>query len=213
MAGRPPLPSPSEEPQQPDGERQRLVAAISKTAAEHGYAGLSVEKIVDSAELDRDVFDAHFGSRDEGLVAAQELFIQHLLFDAVHACEREGSWPMRLARGLRAVLAGLGERAELARVFVVEADAAARLMLAEQQLTALDEFAALLRLGRQDWPAAAELPKLTERALVGGIASLINQRLLREEPAATRSFEAEVTELMLIPYVGGREARRIALEL
>lgn len=211
MAGRSPQPQPGNGSQRSDAQRERLVAAVSRTAAEHGYGGLTVERIVNYAGVGREVFDAHFASREQGLIAAQEAFLERLLWEAAGACERPAPWPVRLRAGLGAILSSLVESADLARVLTVEADAAG-LALAERRLASLDDFARLMRAGREDYPAAARLPEVTERLLVGGVASLLRQRLLREEPAATPSLEVELLELLLIPYLGRREARRIAQE-
>jgi AcrR family transcriptional regulator len=208
---RPPQIHPAAGSPRPDDQRKLLVAAISKAAAEHGYAGLTIDRIIRYAGVERAVFDAHFESREQGLLAAQDEFLERLLWEATGACERPAPWPLRLRAGLRAVLSSLVESASLARVLTVEADAAG-LPLAERRLVALDEFARLMRSGREDFPAAAPLPEVTERLLVGGVASLLRQRLLREEPTATASLETELVELLLIPYLGREEARRIALE-
>lgn len=194
----------------PVAERERLVAAISKTAAEHGYAGLTVERVISSSGVGREVFEAHFESCEQGLLAAQETFLGRLLGEASRACEPSAPWPFRLRAGLRAVLSSLTEGAALARVLTVEADAAG-LALAERRLVALDDFARLMRNGREDHPSAASLPAVTERLLVGGVASVVSERLLREEPTATPALETELTELLLIPYLGPEEARRVAL--
>ncbi len=208
---RPPQPHPADGSPRPDGQRKRLVAAISKAAAEHGYAGLTIDRIVRYAGVDRAVFDAHFESQEQGLLAAQEEFLERLLWEATAACERPVPWPDRLRAALRAVLSSLVENAALARVLTVEADAAG-LSLAECRLASLDKFAYLMRSGREEFPAAALLPDVTERLLVGGVASLLRQRLLREEPTATPTLESELLELLLSPYLGRQEARRIALE-
>lgn len=195
----------------PEGQRELLVAAVSRAAAEHGYSGLTIERVVDYAGVGRDVFDAHFESREQGLLAAQEAFLERLLGEAAGACGRFAPWPYRLRAGLRAVLTSLLESAALARVLTVEADAAG-LPLMERRLAALDDFAGLMRRGREDHPTPAPLPDVTERVLVGGVASLLRQRLLREEPPASAALEAELAELLLIPYLGRQEARRMASE-
>ena len=211
MAGRPPQPDRGAGSRRPDGQRERLVAAISKAAAEHGYEGLTVDRVIRNAGVERAVFDAHFESREQGLLAAQEAFLERLVWEATGACDRRAPWPLRVRAGLQAVLASLVESAALARVLTVEADAAG-LPLAERRLAALDEFARLMRRGREEVPATAHLPEVTERVLVGGVASLLRQRLLREESTATATLEAELVELLLIPYLGRQEARRIAQE-
>jgi AcrR family transcriptional regulator len=189
VVGRPPQAQPGNGSQRPDGQRELLVAAVSRAEAENGYSGLTIERVVYYAGVDRDVFDAHFDSREQGLLAAQEAFLERLLGEATGACERPAPWPHRLRAGLRAVHSSLIESASLARVLTVEADAAG-LPLMERRLAALDDFADLMRRGREHHPAARPLPDVTERLLVGGVASLLRQRLLREEPTTTAPLEA-----------------------
>lgn len=190
-------------------DRDRLVAAFGKAAAEHGYAALTVEQVVGYAGIPKDIFEVHFESKEQGLVAAQDAFLERLWLDAVHACEGLEAWPLRVRAALGAVLASLVEASDLARVFAVEASAVS-LLAAERQFATLDQFAALLRDGRRTYPVAASLPAATERVLVGGIASIVSGHLLMEDPQAIPSLETELVELVLTPYLGETEARRVA---
>lgn len=190
-------------------DRERLVAAISKAAAEHGYADLTVEQVISYADVSREVFEIHFESKEQGLMAAQEAFFERLWLEAVHACDEGEEWPLKVRAGLEAILASLVEGSALARVFAVEA-CAASLAVAERQFATLEDFARLLRKGRADYPAAASLPDATERALVGGIASILSGHLLDENPQAIARLENQLVELLLIPYLGVDEARRVA---
>jgi AcrR family transcriptional regulator len=191
------------------GDRERLVAAVAKAAAEHGYAQLTMDQVLRYAGVPRAIFDAHFESKEQGLVAAQDAFLDRLWLDAVAACEAPGEWPLKVRAALGAVLSSLVEASNLARVFAVEA-AAASLAAAERQFAALDRFATLLHDGRRLYPAAASLPETTERALVGGIASIVSGHLLVEDPQAIPALESQLVELVLIPYLGTGEARRVA---
>ena len=89
-------------------------------------------------------------------------------------------WPLKVRAALEVTLSYLAEAASVARVFAVEA--AANLSATERQFAAVESFAAMLRDGRRLYPRAAALPAPTERALVGGIASIISGHLLAEEP-------------------------------
>lgn len=191
------------------GDRERLVAAIAKAASEHGYAKLDLEHVLRYAGLSRATFDAHFESKEQGLLAAQDAFFDRLWLDVAGACDMPGEWPLKVRAALAAILSSLVEASTLARVFAVEA-AAASLAAAERQFAALDQFAALLRDGRRHYPAAASLPVATERALVGGVASIVSGHLLMEDPQAIPAQEAQLVELLLIPYLGEGEARRVA---
>lgn len=209
MAGDRPSARPKVDPEGTDDQRARIVAAFAKAAAEHGYARLTIEQVLHYAGVSRATLDAHFETKEQGLIAAQEAFLDRLWLDVVAACEAVGEWPLKVRAALAAVLSSLVEASALARVFAIEATAAS-LGAAERQFAALDQFAALLRDGRCHYPLAASLPEATERALVGGIASIVSGHLLVEDPRAIPSLETELVELVLIPYVGASEARRAA---
>jgi AcrR family transcriptional regulator len=190
-------------------QRERIVAAFAKAAAEHGYAKLEIEQVLRYADVPRSTFDAYFESKEQGLIAAQEAFLDRLWLDVVSACESPAKWPLKVRAALGAILSSLVEASNLARVFAVEATAVS-LGAAERQFAVLDQFAALLHDGRRHYPAAASLPEATERALVGGIASIVAGHLLMEDPQAIPVLEAQLVELLLIPYLGEGEARRVA---
>jgi AcrR family transcriptional regulator len=190
-------------------QRALIVAAIAKAASEHGYANLTMEQVLGYAGVSRATFDAHFESKEQGLIAAQDAFLDRLWLDVVSACDAPGQWPLKVRAALMAILSSLVEASNLARVFVVEA-VATSIAAAERQFAVLDQFATLLRGGRDLYPEAASLPDATERALVGGIASIVSAHLLMEDPQAIPALERELVELVLIPYLGEGEARRIA---
>jgi AcrR family transcriptional regulator len=197
------------DPENSGRDRERLVSAVAKAAAEQGYARLTVDQILRYAGVPRATFDAHFESKEQGLIAAQDAFFDRLWLDVIAACDGPGRWPFKVRAAVAAILTSLVEASALARVFAIEA-AAASLAAAERQFAALDQFATLLRDGRHRYPDAASLPDATERALVGGIASIISAHLLMEDPQAIPGLEGQLVELVLIPYVGEGEARRVA---
>jgi AcrR family transcriptional regulator len=191
------------------GQRERLVAAFAKAAAEYGYVRLEVEQVLRYAGLPRATFDEHFTGKEQGLVAAQDAFFEGLWLDVAPACEVSGEWPVKVRAAVVAILTTLYEADSLARVFAVEATSVS-LVAVERQFAMLDQFAELLRDGRSHYPAARSLPEMTERILVGGIASIVSGHLLMEDSQAIPSLENELVELVLIPYLGAAEARRAA---
>ena len=68
-------------------------------------------------------------------------------------------------------------------------------------------LALALAAGRLEYPRARWLPGPTEQLLVGGVVSLVGQRLLGGEDAALAELAPEITELILLPYLGMAEAR------
>jgi AcrR family transcriptional regulator len=189
--------------------RERVVAAIFKAVADHGYAGFTVERALRNANVSRATFDEYFGGREQALIVAQEDYLDHLWHEVAVACGSTEEWPLQVRAALRAVISSLVETSRLARAFGVEATAAS-LVAAECQFTTLDRFAALLGSGRSLYPVAASLPAATERAVVGGVASILLDRLFAEDPGALPALEPQLVELVLLPYLGVEEARRIA---
>lgn len=191
-------------------ERERLLAAITRVAGEQGYFNLTVEDVVRYAGVAEDTFFDHFASTEEGLMAAFDSFLDRLWQEVCPVCEADVEWPQKVRAALDVTLTYLAEAASVARVFALEA--AANLAVTERQFAAMERYAAMLRDGRRHYPRGAELPAQTERAIVGGIASIVSRHLLAEDPQALSALEPELTQLVLMPYLGSAEAERIAFE-
>lgn len=191
------------------GERGKIVTAIAKAVAEYGYAQLTLEQVLNDAAVSEAEFKAHFDSFEQGLIAAQDDFLQRLRLEVASACEVDRAWPDQVRAALDAALSYLADAHAMARGFAVEATAAS-LVASERQFAALDGFTDLLREGRRFYPQAAEMPASTERALIGGIASIVCDRLLAEEHQTLTSLEPQFAELLLVPYLGRAGASRFA---
>jgi AcrR family transcriptional regulator len=190
-----------------DDERGKIVSAIGKAVAEYGYRDLSLEQILGYAEVSEAKFNAEFENLGQGLIAAQAEFLERLRLEVTSACEDERNWAENVRAALAALLAYVADANAMARGLTVEATAAS-LAASERQFAALDGFADLLREGRRFYPNAAAMPSSAERALIGGVASIISQRLLAEEPQALTELEPQLTEFLLLPYVGQEGASR-----
>jgi AcrR family transcriptional regulator len=191
------------------GERGKIVTAIAKAVADYGYAQLTIEQVLAYAGVGREEFDAHFESFEQGLLAAQEDFLERLRLEVATACDLDRDWVDNVRGALEAALAYVAEANGMARGFAVEATAAS-LAASERQYAALETFADLLRQGRRFYPRAAEMPPEIERALVGGVASIVSDRLLSEEPQALIDLEPQLAEFLLVPYLGRDEASKLA---
>jgi AcrR family transcriptional regulator len=190
-------------------ERERIVAGITKAAIERGHATLTLDEILRHSGVSREIFESHFETTEQGVIVAHDAFFDRLALEVSSSCQADLAWIDNLRAGLDAGLAYLEEASALARVFAVEAPASS-LAISERQFAALDRFASLLGEWRRQNPAIAELPQITERLLVGGIASLVTPRLLSEDLRGLGDLEPQLTELILAVYLGRDEARRIA---
>lgn len=196
------------EPEEREETRARLLAAVAKAAGEQGYEQVTVERVARYAGVADVVFFQHFESREQALIAAYDSFVERLWDEAVGACAGTAPWPAQVRGAIAAVIGSLTEASAIARAFLVEATASS-IAGAERQIAAMDRFAGLLREGR-DASRSHGLPEATERTLVGGIASIVSGCLLAEDPQALPALEPQLVELVLIPYVGIDEARRVA---
>lgn len=192
-----------------DNDRTRLVAAFSKAVGEQGYARLDIATVARYAGVPVERFHEHFESPEHALVAAQEVFLRRLWLDLAGACEGVVEWPLKVRAAVGAVVSSLVEASSIARVFAIEAPGAS-LAAAERQFAALDRLATLLAEGRRLRPQAPSMPESTERALIGGTVSIVCEHLLAEDAQAIPRLQSQLVEVLLSPYLGEEEARRVA---
>jgi AcrR family transcriptional regulator len=83
-------------------QRDRIVYATARVAAEKGYGAATIADITAAAGVDRRVFYAHFHDKQEAFLAAHELGFQQTMAvsaSAFFSCEE---WPERIWEGLHA---------------------------------------------------------------------------------------------------------------
>lgn len=190
-------------------ERSQIVTAIAKAVAEYGYTAVTLDQVLRQADLSEERFEVHFDSLDQGLAAAHEAFLEQVRLEIAVTCDLERPWTQNLCAALDAVLVYLTEASDLARGFIVEATASS-LAASERHFAALEGLAELLRQGRRFYPRAEGMPDAVERALIGGVASIVSARLLSEEPRVLSELGPQFAEFLLLPYLGRAEASRIA---
>jgi hypothetical protein len=120
-----------------------------------------------------------------------------------------GSEPERVAAALRAVLEFASRNPAAVRLLTSGALAHGPYGTScyRELLTAAARVLAGCRAERT---GPGELPALTERALVGGVATLVSERLDAGREAELLALAPEAIEFVLTPYVRAAEARRLA---
>lgn len=139
-------------------------------------------------------------------------------FDAAHArlravvdsaCFEEDRWASRVAAAISGVLDFAAAHPTEARVLTAGAfDYGVYGALRYRQM--VEGLAAELAAGRRHRRAAGDLPELIEEALIGGVAEVVAERLRAGEERALPALSSELAELILAPYLGAEEAKRIA---
>jgi AcrR family transcriptional regulator len=193
----------------PPDSGERLLAATATALAEHGYSALAVEHVIEAAGVSRETFDRHFPDKQGAVIAAHECVFEQLMEALAETCETQNEWPFRVSAAIGAALEFAAAHPEQAQLLTVEA-VATEPQLARRVIASLDRLADLLGEGRRQWPAAAELPALTEQAQVGAIASVVAGYLANGEPERLPELKPQLAELTLLPYIGAAEAAHVA---
>ena len=124
------------------------------------------------------------------------------------ACAGETDWPAQVAAALRAALAFAASDIDSANALTSEVLANGSAGYARYDRM-LNHFGEQLLPGRALRPEGEWLPEITEKAMVGGIVTLVAQRLDMGRAAELPGLAAEAIQFVLTPYLGTEEARRI----
>ncbi|HEY1855333.1 MAG TPA: TetR/AcrR family transcriptional regulator [Solirubrobacterales bacterium] len=191
-------------------QRERLIAGLTEVLYEVGYQKTTVSLIGRRAAVSKSDFYKHFQSKDECFYAAYDSAIERIRERVGSACSRHGddAWPPRVRDALSSLLTALAADPPLATISLVEGLRAGPGVYDRYQ-AALESFVGCLREGAPPAPDGAEVPRATDEAIVGGIASLLGRRVLAGEAAELAQLVPQVIEFALTPYLGTEEARRI----
>jgi len=125
------------------------------------------------------------------------------------ACVAEAEWPAQVAAAVRAALAFAAADPGSAQVLTNDALAGGREGYVRYDRM-LSHFGERLRPGRALRPEGERLPEIVEKAMTGGLAMLVAQRLDVGREAELPSLAPEAIQFVLTPYLGTEEAKRIA---
>lgn len=192
-----------------DHQRRRLLGGVARGMAEHGYADLTVERILKEAGVSRTTFYEHFDNKRDCVLVAHEVAFDRLAAGLQRACAEEDKWSAKVFAAVSAAVDYATAVPEEAQLLVLDA-VGTEPLLARRAVASTDSLVDLLRGGRDLSERAAELPDLTERALIGAMTSVIGARLVAGQADTLPALKPQLVELMLMPYVGLEEARRLA---
>lgn len=127
------------------------------------------------------------------------------------ACAAESEWPDQVAAGVRAALRFAAADPGSAKVLTSDALAAGQDGYARYERM-IAHFGKRLLPGRALRPEGEHLPEIIEKAMTGGLAMLIAQRLDLGREAELPALADEAIQFVLTPYLGTEEARRLGAE-
>jgi AcrR family transcriptional regulator len=185
---------------------QRLFAAVAVAVGEHGYAELSVRKIIRAAGISSATFYELFAGKHEVVAAAYDAIFARLLAEIEAACATGPDWPGKVKAAIAAAVGFATAEPESSRFLCVETFGIG----SDRVLASRERLAALLAPGREHCPGAVGLPALTERALVAAIWTTIGVQLMGASSESLAELEPQLVALALTPYLGCEGAARAA---
>ncbi|HEX3173423.1 MAG TPA: hypothetical protein VHQ43_04290 [Solirubrobacterales bacterium] len=124
------------------------------------------------------------------------------------ACVGSATWADGMSAAIQATLEFAADEPGAANVLTNEAMAGQEGGARRERL--LSYAGEALAGGRRQEGGAADLPKLTEHAVAGGIAALIAERLATGRADELPALAPQAIQFALTPYLGAEEAKRIA---
>ena len=178
-------------------QRSRILRAMLETAAEHGYAAASVQRVASKARVSPNTFYAFFEDKLDCFLAAVEADAQELL-GRLFAAGREPDWTSAVRAAMRIYLAWWPARPEIGRVYLLELPAAGE-AAAVRRAAIRDSFLGLFRASalraRQEQPGLPPVSDVAVRALVAGITELVAEEVRAGRLDGLPALEDELVDL------------------
>jgi AcrR family transcriptional regulator len=167
--------------------RARICEAMAHLVAERGYAAVTVADVVSAVRISRRTFYEHFEDKESCFLETYRIGFENgiaQIGEALHALE-DPDWRTRLRVSLETYVSILAAEPHVARVLLIEVlGAGPRALAMREQVLAeyVAHYRRLRELARAEEPDLPEIPDAFLRALVGGIAELVQQVLLKSKP-------------------------------
>jgi AcrR family transcriptional regulator len=158
-------------------QRERILAAVAQSAAELGYAKMSVEAIIARAGVSRRTFYEHFRNKEDAFLSAYDAVVHRQARHIRRAYLRETTARERLRAGIRAYLQLTAGDPDCARMCIVEVLAAGPRALARRN-QAMRMFAEIIEDNIHELIPRCRRAALTGETIVGGIHEVVFSRIL-----------------------------------
>lgn len=191
-------------------QRERLLAATIELVAKRGFRGTSIDHIVKTARVGYVAFYELFESKEDCFIACFDRIVAEAREQIAAAVSGEAPWSEQICGGLKKLLELIAAEPARARLALVEMQAAGRRSFAMYEELVYSVIPKL-REGRAFRPDAAALSETLEEAVIGGVAWIIHQRLVKGEADEIEGLIGEAIHIALAPYLGESEAQRLAL--
>jgi AcrR family transcriptional regulator len=182
--------------------RARICEAMAQVVAERGYATATVSDVVAAARISRRTFYEQFEDKEDCFVETYRIGCENgiaQIDEALRALE-DPDWRTRLRISLEAYVSILAAEPHFARVLLIDVlGAGPRAMAMRERVLAnyVAHYRGLRERARAEDPDLPTVPDDFLRALVGGIAELVQQCLLESPPKETADRLRNLTDTLV----------------
>jgi AcrR family transcriptional regulator len=191
--------------------RREILALVTKVFAKRGYHGATIDHLVAGGKTSMGGFYKLFDGKEDCFVQAFDLVAEEAEERARVAVRGLDDWGERASAGLLALLEFVAAKPLAARLVVIEAQSGG-----EEAVRHYGEFLAvaiaILRAGRSEPTATADLPESFEEATVSGVVWSIQNRLARGDAIAPSELHAQLAKMILEPYLGPKRLASVLRE-
>jgi AcrR family transcriptional regulator len=181
-------------------ERARIIEALIEVAAEQGYAGTTVEMIVERAGVDRTCFEHHFRGRYDCFISAWQEINEECMEEIQAAFHSAVDWPDRL-RAVTAGIVGAMRRDPERAAFAIEVLAAGNAARARRDMT-MRVIASLIDAGRREMDDPNMVSHTTAEALAGSAYGQIYAKVARGRLDELPTLVPQLMATAVMPYLG-----------
>jgi AcrR family transcriptional regulator/DNA-binding MarR family transcriptional regulator len=184
-----------------------MLLAMAEVVCELGSGDVSVAHVVERAGVSRRTFYEVFEDREDCFLAALREAIDRAGRYVSAAYNPAARWAERIRNALGALLRFLDDEPTFGRLAVVEslgAGARAR----ETRHEALARLVAAVHEGGGAQGDRSSPTRLTAEGVVGGVVSVIHDRLIAGEDGRLAELVNPLTSIVVLPYLGPAAARR-----
>jgi AcrR family transcriptional regulator len=187
-------------------QRNRMIAAAVAVIEDVGYARMTVSHVITRARVSRKTFYDLFEDREDCVLASFDQVLAEIRQPVEHAYAQQSGWRDGVRAGLATLLDELDQAPAVAKLFVVESLASGERML-RRRAEVVDQLAGAIDRGRAEMRGHGP-PELTAPALVGGVASVLHTRLVRDDPRSFSALLGPFMSMIVLPYLGPAAAAR-----
>jgi AcrR family transcriptional regulator len=158
-------------------QRERILSAVARAAAELSYSEMSVEAIIARAGVSRRTFYEHFKNKEDAFLAAYDAVVHRQARHIRAAYFKETTVRERLRAGIRAYVDFTASEPDVARMCIVEVLAAGPRAMARRS-EAMRMFAEIIEDNIHELIPGCQRAALTAETIVGGIHEVVLSRIL-----------------------------------